>query len=159
MNSSDLPDSPYKRIGFCTDFSENADFAFEFALDVARRRPGCKLYLFHVIPEPDAQFWKTYIYEVEGVDEKARQDVDAKIAAAYLPRVPPEVDLEVQIRIGRDYVEILKFAREHDVDLLVMGRHGHSTLGDFLFGSVVEKVVRRADCAVLVVPMGLQDRP
>lgn len=159
MNSSDLPDSPYKRICFCTDFSENADFAFEFALDAARRRPGCTLYLFHVIPEPDAQFWKTYLYEVEGVDEKAKQDVDAKIAAAYLPRVPPEVDFEVRIRIGRDYVEILKFAREQDVDLLVLGRHGHSAFGEFFFGSVVEKVVRRADCAVLVVPMSLQDRP
>ena len=68
MQQSALPDSPYKRILFCTDFSDNADRAFAYAIDAAVRRPGCTFYLLHVIPEPDAQFWRTYIYEVEGVD-------------------------------------------------------------------------------------------
>ena len=44
----------YERILFCTDFSENADFAFDYAIDAAKRRPGSTLYLFHVIPEPEA---------------------------------------------------------------------------------------------------------
>ncbi|HOD52626.1 MAG TPA: universal stress protein, partial [Candidatus Hydrogenedentes bacterium] len=57
----------YERILFCTDFSENAEFAFDYALDASVRRPGSILYIFHVIPEPDAQFWKTYLYEVEDV--------------------------------------------------------------------------------------------
>jgi nucleotide-binding universal stress UspA family protein len=158
MNECIYPDSPYRRILFCTDFSANADFAFDFAIDAVRRRPGCQLYLLHVIPEPEAQFWKTYIYEIENVDQKAKQDVDAKIASSYLPRVPPGVSFEVHIRIGRDYVEILKFAREHRMDLIVMGRHGHSSLGEFLFGSVAEKVTRKADCAVLIVPASFGDR-
>ena len=55
----------FQRILFCTDFSRNADLAFSFALDLARRTPGTLLYLLHVIPEPEAQFWKTYLYEVE----------------------------------------------------------------------------------------------
>ena len=65
--------SPFQKILFCTDFSENADYAFDFAVDAAVRRPGCTLYLLHVIPETDAQFWKTYLYEVENVDQKAKQ--------------------------------------------------------------------------------------
>ena len=64
------PESRFQRILFCTDFSEHADLAFDFAVDAAKRRPGCTLYLLHVIPEPEAQFWKTYIYEVDGVDTK-----------------------------------------------------------------------------------------
>ena len=147
--------NPFQRILFCTDFSENADFAFDFAVDSALRRPGCTLYILHVIPEPDAQFWKSYLYEVEDIDKKAREDIDAKIAETYLPRVPKGVDLKVKIEVGRDYVKILEFARDNDVDLIVMGRQGHSTWGAMLFGNVTEKVTRHADCAVLVVPYSL----
>lgn len=144
--------SPYRQILFCTDFSENADYAFELALDAAVRRPESTLHVLHVIPEPDAQFWKTYIYEVEHVDAKARRDIDEKLARDYLSRVPEGVRVEVHIRIGRDYGEILRFAAERAVDLIIVGRHGHSALDHVLFGSVTEKVVRKADCPVLVVP-------
>jgi len=158
-DSQDARPSPYKRILFCTDFSKNADFAFDYAVDAAARRPGCTLYLLHVIPEPNAQFWKTYIYELEDVDAKAKRDIDAKIDQAYRPRAPEGVNFEVHMRIGRDYMEILRFARENQVDLIVMGRQGHSAFEQFLFGSVTEKVVRKADCAVLVIPMAPRKSP
>lgn len=159
MSVSALPPSPYQRILYCTDFSENADCAFDYALDSAIRRPGCCLYLLHVIPEPEAQFWKTYIYEVDDVDAKARSAIDAKIASTYQPRVPPDVDFRVEIRIGKDYLKILEFARATHIDLIVLGRHGHSALENVLFGNVTEKVVRKADCAVLVVPFGTKKHP
>ncbi len=152
MNETALPESPYQRILFCTDFSPNADAAFAYALDAVRRRPGCTLHLLHVIPEPDAQFWKTYIYEIDNVDAKARADIDAKIAEAYTSRLPAGVRFEVTVRIGREYVTILEFAREKNVDLIVLGRHGRTALGDWLFGGVTEKVTRKADCPVLIVP-------
>jgi len=152
MSTEPLPDSPYQRILFCTDFSDNADHAFGYALDAALRRPGCTLFLLHAVPEPDAQFWKTYLYEVEGVDEKARHDIDERVAEAYLPRVPESVDFRVEMCVGRDYQKILAFAAENSADLIVMGRHGHSALESVLFGNVTEKVVRKAACPVLVVP-------
>lgn len=158
MNDAGLRSNPFERILFCTDFSENADFAFDYALDSARRRPGCTLFLLHVIPEPDAQFWKTYLYEVEDVDAKAKRDIDAKLAESYLPRVPEGVRLEVEIRIGKDYAKILEFAEEKDVDLIVMGRQGKSSLGTVLFGSVTEKITRKAKCAVLVIPLTMKRR-
>ncbi|HOK09862.1 MAG TPA: universal stress protein [Candidatus Hydrogenedens sp.] len=137
---------------FCTDFSENADIAFDYALDLVLRRPQSILTILHVIPEPEAQFWKTYIYEVENLDEKARQDIDNRIAQTYLSKIPPEVAVLVEIRIGRDYQTILEFANERKVDMIVMGRRGHSTWERPFFGSVTERVVRRAECPVLVVP-------
>ena len=46
------PASPfYEKVLFCTDFSENADFAFDFAIDAVRRRPGSTLLLLHVLCE------------------------------------------------------------------------------------------------------------
>ncbi len=148
-----LPPSPYTKLLFCTDFSENALHAFRFATDMALRRPDCHLHLLHVIPEPEAQFWKTYIYEVENVDEKAKRDIDEAIARDYRPLVPEHATFHVAMRIGKDYARILEYAEEQAVDLIVLGRHGHSAFGKFLFGNVAEKVVRHAPCPVLVVPL------
>jgi len=158
MDTGSLPVSPYQTILFCTDFSENADFAFDFALDAAIRRPGCTLYLLHVIPETDAQFWKTYIYEVEDVDQKAKADIDRKIEESYRPRVPPGVHFQFEVRVGKDYKEILAFAEEKNADLIVLGRQGHSSFEKALFGRVTEKIARHARSAVLIVPLDFQNR-
>ena len=151
--SHDPTPGHYRHILFCTDFSENAKHAFQFAVDAARRRPGCVLYLLHVIPEPEAQFWKTYIYEVEGIDEKAKRDIDEKINAEYRPLVAEGIDFRPEMRVGRDYIKILEFADEQEVDLIVLGRRGHTAFGKWLFGNVTEKVARHARCPVMVVPL------
>lgn len=148
----------FEKILFCTDFSENADYAFDFAVDSAVRRPGCTLYLLHVIPEADAQFWKTYVYEVDDVDAKARADIDEKIDRTYRPRVPAGVDLKVEIRVGKDAQTILEFAEQANIDLIVMGRRGRSALSRALFGNVTELVARKARCAVLIIPLDFQKR-
>jgi nucleotide-binding universal stress UspA family protein len=153
MNSPALPCRRLSRILFCTDFSESADAAFEFALEETLHRPGARLHLLHVIHEPDAQFWKSYIYEVDNIDMQARQAIDEKVAASYLARVPPGFELNVEFRIGPDAATILEFARTRQMDLIVLGRHGHGGMGRALFGSVAERVVRKAECAVLVVPL------
>ncbi len=153
MDNTLLPESRFKRILFCTDFSESADAAFEFALDAAIRRPGSTLFLLHVIHEPDAQFWKSYIAEIDNVNAEAKRTIDAKIAATYLRRVPTGVDLKVEFRIGADAATILEFAKSAQADVIILGRHGRSGVGKALFGSVAEKIVRKAECAVLVVPL------
>jgi len=143
-----------KRILFCTDFSPNASLAFDYAIDAAARRPGCMLYLIHVIPAPDAQYWKTYIRE-EGIDlnQKAKDGIDAKIDAEYRPRVSEGVNFKTEFRIGKAYVEIINFAKTIDANLIVLGRQGGSALESLFFGTVAEKVVKRAKCPVLVIPL------
>lgn len=158
MNSPALPESRFKRILFCTDFSESADAAFEFALDAAVRRPGSTLCLLHVIHEPDAQFWKSYIAEVDNIDAEAKKAIDAKVANTYLSRVPEGVNVKVEFRIGPDAATILEFARVEQADVIILGRHGHSSVGKALFGSVAEKIVRKAECAVLVVPLSYANK-
>lgn len=151
-------ETTFQRVLFCTDLSENADFAFDFAVDAARRRPGCELFLLHVIPETEAQFWKTYVYEVEDVDNKAKRDLDQRIEQAYVSRLPQDVEMKIEFRIGKDWQEILDFAENNQIDLIVMGRQGRGSLQKALFGNVTEKVVRKALCAVLVVPLSYQKR-
>jgi nucleotide-binding universal stress UspA family protein len=154
MNIPALPESRFKRILFCTDFSESADAAFDFALDAANRRPDSTLYLLHVIHEPDAQYWKSQLAEVDNINAEAKKAIDAKVAAAYLSRVPKGQEVKVEFRIGPDAATILDFAKAAQIDVIILGRHGHSGVGKALFGSVAEKIVRKAECAVLVVPLG-----
>ena len=144
---------PMRMILFCTDFSENADFAFDFAVDAALRNPGCVLTLLHVIPEPEAQFWRTYIYEVDDVDVKARADIDQKVDSSYRTRVPDALDFRVLMRIGNTAQQILSVAEETKADLIVLGRQGHGAFEKLLFGNVAGKVARRASCPVMLVPM------
>lgn len=143
----------FRTVLFCTDFSANADAAFDYALDAALRQPDATLRLLHVIPEPEAQFWKTYLYEVDDIDAKARADIDRKVDETYRSRVPGGLEFRVDFRIGKDYMKILEVADEIAADLVVMGRQGCSSLSTVLFGNVTERVVRKSPCPVLVIPM------
>ena len=140
----------YKNILFCTDFSPNADRAFELAIESALHHEGCTLTLLHVLPEPEAQFWKSYIYEIDGVDEKAKADIDRKIEETYRPRIPKTIQFQTAFRIGNPAQTILDYAAAEKNDLIVLGRQGH---GSVFFGNVSTRVARYAKCPVLVVPL------
>lgn len=55
------------------------------------------------------------------------------------------------VELGRPFVEIVRYARKVNADLIVIGTHGRSGLSHVLLGSVTEKVVRKASCPVLTV--------
>ena len=143
-----------KKILCCTDFSKNAKVAFDYALEAVTHRPGAELILLHVIPAPDAQYWKPYIYNVgENVDDIAKKAFDKRVAEEYATQVPEGVKFTPVFRIGNASVEISRFAEEEKVDVIIMGRQGRGALESLLFGTVAEKVVRRANCPVLVIPL------
>jgi nucleotide-binding universal stress UspA family protein len=56
-----------------------------------------------------------------------------------------------EVREGSPFYEIIQHAKEKNVDLIVMGTHGHSGLAHVLLGSVTEKVVRKSPCPVLTI--------
>ena len=158
MSEEKRPEPTFEKILFCTDFSENADFAFSYALSLARQNPESTLYLLHVVPESEAQFWKGYIYEVEDVDRKAKEDIEERLDRTYRAKIPGEIGFQAAFRVGKDYQEILNFAKENDVDLIVIGRQGQGSLQKAFFGNVTEKVARQAPCAVLIIPMSYQQK-
>ncbi len=142
----------FKKLLFCTDFNSDAMSAFHYALNIAEGNPGSELILFHVIPEPDAQFWKSYIYEVDNVDLKAKQDIDRKIAEVYIPIIPEGIKWSTRYLIGNIGEEILKAAKNDDVDLIIIGRGAGSNIINRMLGNYTEKIIRKAKCPVLVVP-------
>ena len=152
------PQVHYSCILFCTDFSNNADFAFHYAVASAQRCGNANLHILHVLPEPEAQFWRTYLYEVDDVDAKARADMDKKIKESYLHDIPDDMHPTIAIRKGIAPEQILKYANEIDADLIVMGRQGSSSLVKPLFGDVTERIARKANCPVLIIPYSFEKK-
>ena len=53
--------------------------------------------------------------------------------------------------VGRPFSEIIAYVRAQGIDLIVMATHGRGAIAQMLLGSTTEKVVRKAQCAVLTI--------
>ncbi len=142
----------FQKILFCTDFNSDAQKAFLYALNIAMGNKNSELVIFHAIPEADAQFWKSYLYEVEDVDMKAEQAIADKIASCYLDAMPASLRWRSRHASGNVGDLILETAKEEDADILIIGRGAGTNIINRLLGNFTEKVVRHAHCPVLVIP-------
>ena len=86
----------------------------------------------------------------EGYEDKLRQQAAKQLKALVAEQVPDEVPTRRIIAEGRIYREILNAAKTAQADLIVMGSH-HPELKDYLLGPNADKVMRHADCSVMVV--------
>ena len=144
----------YKKVVFCTDFSENADYAFEFAYGIAKRDEGL-LYILHVIPgNPHHVYAESYIGKetVEKIHKEFEKDLADNYKEHYVKKIDNGVKFEIVTKSGREDEEILKFAKQEKADLIVMGTHGRTGIEHVFFGSVAEKVLRRSPIPVFVIP-------
>lgn len=140
-----------KRILFPTDFSEGALNALPYAVDLAKSY-GAKLYMLHVIYDI-ATASGLYVPHIS-VDEMYKElDISARkeLEKFGLDKRNDVKDVEYTVIRGIPYEEILKFAQEKSIDLIVIGTHGRKGLDRVLFGSTAERVVRNASCPVLTV--------
>jgi nucleotide-binding universal stress UspA family protein len=144
----------YKKVIFCTDFSENADYAFEFAYGIAKRDEGL-LYILHVIPEnPHRAFAEGIIpnESLEKINRDFEEDLANNYRKHYVEKIENEVPFEIVTKSGREDDEIVKFAKKEKADIIVMGTHGRTGIEHVFFGSVAEKVLRRSPFPVFVIP-------
>ena len=144
----------YKKVLFCTDFSENSDYAFEFAYGIAKRDEGL-LYILHVLPDnPHQEFAERYIgkEDLEKIRKSIGEDLDNKYREHYVEKIENEIKFEIVTKSGRGEKEILKFAKKENVDIIVMGTHGKTGIEHVFFGSVAEKVIRNSTLPVFIIP-------
>jgi nucleotide-binding universal stress UspA family protein len=133
-----------------SDFSECSDAALRYGLELARRFDA-RLHVLHVVQDPLTQPWAAEGFSAPLFEmvEKWQQDAKARLAAAI-----PLADIgrvTVSATVAWPYAEILRYAVDNGVDLIVMGTHGRSGVSHVLLGSIAERVVRRAPCPVLTV--------
>jgi nucleotide-binding universal stress UspA family protein len=73
---------------------------------------------------------------------------------AFIPAGADMNRIRTHILHGSPWDQIVEFARDKQVDLIVMGTHGRTGIGHALIGSVAERVLRRAPCPVMVIREG-----
>ncbi len=146
----------YDAILVPTDGSEVAETAVEHALDLADRY-GAELHTLYIVDtgSMDMSFGTEQVErlragqfgEMEGLESQARH------ATGRVARRAEERGLSIteHIRAGQPHVEIIDYADENDIDLVVMGSHGRGGVQRFLLGSVAERVLRTTHQPVLVV--------
>jgi nucleotide-binding universal stress UspA family protein len=134
-----------KRILCPLDFSENSQAALGYASSLAREA-SAKLYLLHVddsqVPY-DAGF-AAYVAPPDNTQVLQEQ------LSAIVPTLEG-VEYEHHLLLGHPADAIVDFAKQHDIDLIVMGTHGRTGVARLVMGSIAEAVVRRAACPVLTV--------
>jgi nucleotide-binding universal stress UspA family protein len=141
-----------KRILLPTDFSKFSQAAIKYAAAFAEKF-GAEIHLLHVVQNvavfiPDmVNVMPPVMPTLEQMSGPIKEAMGKLIAEHGLERLT----IHQEIREGTPFYEIIQLAKEKQIDLIIMGTHGHSGLTHVLLGSVSEKVVRKAPCPVLTV--------
>ncbi len=144
-----------KRILLPTDFSDLSSEATKYACALAEQFDA-ELHMLHVHEN-------VVIHEYGmGIDwDKLAKEMKHASEARMNEVLDPEwAEGRTIVRAtaeGPPFLEIIRYAKELEIDLIVMATHGRSGVSHMLIGSVAEKVVRKAPCPVLTVhPKGHQ---
>ena len=129
-----------KKIVLCTDFSDHAHRASEYALSLAAEYHA-ELTLLHVLETfPNSA-------DIENVTREALEQLDET--------VPPDqrsgCNVRSLVRIGKPYQQIIQLAVETEADLVILGVRGRGALDTALFGSTTYRVIQLGPCPVLAV--------
>ena len=162
MTLKTIPD--IRKILYATDLSDNAIYAFRYAMSLANRYGGGITFL-HVL-EDISSFGNTLVTTILGEErwKELRKQNEQKVLDAIKERLKafceeavrdlpecPFITDEIVVKIGNPAEEILKQVDESDCDLVVMGSHGQGLLEDAMMGSVSRRVIRRCKKPVLVI--------
>ncbi len=140
-----------KTILFATDFSEGALHALPHAVDLAKRY-GAKLHIVHVLYDlAKTTGWYVPHVSVDEIYQDLEKSARAELEKTFIDDMRGFKDVEHVVLKGTPYEEIVKFAGDKKVDLIVIGTHGRKGIDRLLFGSTAEQVVRHAPCPVLTV--------
>ena len=124
-----------------TDFSQHSANAVRYGAELAAKF-GADLHLLHCVEQTPI------LYGEGGAWISPETIVELQAAAdKQLQEVPVDVDGVNVIRKcvdGHPFVEVIRYAKSEETDLIVMGTHGRGAIAHLLLGSVAEKVVRKA---------------
>ena len=143
--------APFHNILVPVDFSKHSERALQVACDLAKtfQIPLTVMHAYalpaYPLPEGYVLASSETVAEILSKTQHAMNEARAKATAMGVP------DVSIVMSEGAPFAEIVRVAREQGSDLIVIATHGRSGLKHALLGSVTEKVVRKAPCAVLTL--------
>lgn len=147
-----VDEARFDRILLPTDGSEGAAIATRWAIDFAERLGAMVETIFSIDTSrfPEQREPGQLITAIEERGQDALEGVRERATDA-------EVSVAASIVTGRPAPVILKHATDNEIDLIVMGTHGRTGVGQWFLGSVTENVVRQAEVPVLCVPVSAEN--
>ncbi len=133
------------RIVVPIDFSSESPHAIQNAVKIAG--DASKIHLIHVLLPLDAVSPGVLLGDVS--DETRREKVTEKLTELAATNGASEATISVQL--GTPGLEIADYARDQKADLIIIPSHGYHGLKRMFLGSVAERVIRHAECSVLVL--------
>lgn len=141
----------YNRILLPVDFSLYSEHALRYAFSIAREHEA-SLDVIHIVEQHVHPAFYTsgkisvfdIVPDLASRSNQALEDFVTEHSKYSLP-------VNYHVLEGAPHDEIIKFAKEHNTDLIVMGTKGLSGFEHLLVGSTTEKVVRKAECPVLSI--------
>lgn len=130
------------------DHSPLAEDALEFAFE---EYPDCEIIVFHVVDYIEESYAGKLLVGPEELRERGRERTDELFETARSIAEDHDREIRTVLEFGKPGREILEFADEENVDLIVIGSHGRSIVSRFVIGDVAQTVVERAEMPVTVV--------
>ncbi len=145
---------PMRTILCAIDFSADSRQALRVAIAMARRGP------VHIVALHVIELVLAHASAIAHGDDRLRTESATALrlfVEAEWKQAAADASFSIQIRVGVPEREVLACARDHGADLIVTGTRGLSGVTKLFFGSVAEKVLRRADVPVMAVPGAERD--
>lgn len=138
---------PFRKVLFPTDFSDTANKALKRAIAITEDMDA-ELYVLHIV---DDTLISTHVPEERKMilTELRRHALD-QMRATLPSELMANFETIGAVRRGEPGKQISAYAESMGCDLIVMGSHGRTGVERVLLGSIADKVVRRAKCAVLI---------
>jgi nucleotide-binding universal stress UspA family protein len=142
----------FTKILVATDLDKTSKEAVTAAAHLAREQRA-SLYIVNVVLDPMTQPWALEAYGIDfpRLVEDLRHGSLAQLKQVVAGIKPELPSVRPEVLVGAPASEIVQYAREQGVDLIVVGTHGRGPVRRAFLGSVAERVVREAPCPVLVV--------
>lgn len=137
----------YNRILLAADGSENSVRATKEAVKIAALSPNCTVEVVSVADFAKAKNEILHSQSKEELELKRRK----KLATVEELLQLAKVTYKVKIMHGEPGPTIIEYANKEKIDLVIMGSRGLNALQEMVLGSVSHKVVKRANCPVLIV--------
>jgi len=135
-----------------TDFSEPSDAAVTYGRELATRF-GATLHVLHAAENILGRFGaETYSATVPELQERLETDARRRLGELLIDsdNSGPST-IPVHVTASSPALAIVDYAKQKNIDLIVVGTHGRGGLAHLVLGSVAERVVRLAPCPVLTV--------
>ena len=142
--------SPHNKILVPIDFSPSSHAALDAAAELAQRF-GAEIFLLHVIPAFPNVSIPDSITEA-AIIEKARKEADSRFSVSEAALGARGIKVSSSVEVGNDVAgSILEAIEREKADLIVITTHGLSGWYPQVFGSITEKIVRLAQCPLLLL--------